>query len=179
MPLVRASFAVDPVTSPNLRLLDHFTEQVFQVVREIVPAAFHHDTVEDALAPGAIEFLPTLTSRRGQRDLVMLDIEVQHTSERHWIGTQAPAEAIWQALKELFPEGFTFNIWPKLVNAGWKADSPDDDLDVDMSMPAAMRRAKEALAKTEALQDRAGRIPEDANWDPTLLWYAHLAHARS
>ena len=132
MPLTRA------LLDPNAKIREY---DLYWALYEIIPAGFHCD--EGRLTPGSIEFIPHRVS--GSQWLtvdVVLDIEAFPYKERENLDERA--KNIKTALKGLFP-GVTFAVWPKLVNAGWASDSSDPDFDGDMSMPAAIERAKRRL----------------------------------
>ncbi len=131
MPLVLARFNIDKIDDDHL----------FVACREIVPAGFNSPM--GPLTPGSIKFCADpVTNPRHIVDDAFLDIEAFDFEDRRDLDDRA--KAIKGALKECFP-GCTFAIWPKLVTAGWSSDSTDPDFDGDMSMNAAIERAKLAI----------------------------------
>jgi hypothetical protein len=114
---------------------------------QIVPAAY--STEQGPQNPGSIFFLHHATTyaddMMGDDGLaidVLLDVEAYDLPDR--ADTEGRAAAIKDALTELFP-GFRFAVFLKLVKAGYASDVPDPDFDGDLSMPAAITRAREVI----------------------------------
>lgn len=127
MPLVRVTTTLD---LPKLAA----------ACSEIVPAAFN--SPQGRLSPGSIEFLGLITDK--DCDVMSVDtfveIEAFDYPDRA-TNLDERCSAVRQALKELFPN-HTFAVWGKLVKAGWSSDSSDPEFTGDMSMEAALERAK-------------------------------------
>lgn len=131
MPLVQARF--NPATiKPS---------ELFFACREIVPAGMNSPM--GPLTPGSIKFCadPTIDPRYIGVD-AFIDIEAYDYKDRRPLDDRA--SLIREALRECFP-GHDFAVWPKLVTAGWSSDDSDPEFDGDMSMPAAIERAKQAI----------------------------------
>lgn len=133
MPLTRAYYRQNAGLIP-----DH----LFEACREIVPAGLWSEMGQ--LTPGSIEFIAYRSSSNHLTVDVFVEIEAFAYEDRNNLDERA--ENIRAALKKLFPQ-LTFAVWPKLVNAGWAADSTDPEFDGDMSMEAAIARATVKLAE--------------------------------
>lgn len=133
MPLVRAYIS----SSYHPEVLEKLTGRLRTVCGEIVPAAFNSE--QGPLTPGSIEFVPQRVSSAGLTVDVLLDIEAFDYPDRANIDERCAA--IKSALRELFGR-YTFAVWGKLVKSGWASDSGDPEFDGDMSMPAAIERAR-------------------------------------
>lgn len=131
MPLVQARYVPGKITENEL----------FAACREIVPAGMH--SPKGPLTPGSIEFCadPVSNPRHITVD-AFLAIEAFNYKDRRDLDYRAAMMRM--ALSECFG-GRTFAVWPKLVTAGWSSDSTDPDFDGDMSMDAAIERAKQAI----------------------------------
>lgn len=138
MPLVRAHFQKATIEPVN------FGQMLFWALREIVPAAFNSE--QGPLTPGSIEYVIIDTPSYGLNVDCFIEIEAYHYEDRD-ANLDDRAEAVGLALKELLPEfpACTFAVWPKLVRAGWWSEVSDPDVDVDMSMEAALWRASGAI----------------------------------
>jgi hypothetical protein len=112
------------------------------VCDEIVPAAFNSE--QGPLMPGSIEFVLQHVSLASLTIDVLLDIEAFDYPDRANIDERCAA--IKSALREVFGR-YTFAVWGKLVKAGWASDSSDPEFNDDMSMPAAIERARIAIAR--------------------------------
>ena len=111
---------------------------LFLACRHVMPAGYNSPM--GRLTPGSIEF----DARRVFHDDylpvdVFLETEAFPYEDRENLDERA--ETMKAALKELFPK-HTFAVWPKLVNAGWASDSVDPSFGGDLSMPAAIERAR-------------------------------------
>lgn len=132
MPLVRV------IKQPHAGL---YEDDLFEACREVVPAGLNSPM--GPLTPGSIEFDASTSGRHKYLTVdVFLEIEAFSFEDRKNLDERA--ELIKVALKELFP-GVTFAVWPKLVKAGWASDSTDPEFDGDMSMPAAIERARDKI----------------------------------
>ena len=131
MPLVR------PIIRPNAPIR---ATELFEACFEIVPAGFNSPM--GPLTPGSIEFDSKRTERAKYLTVdVFLEIEAFPYEDRD---PQRIANDIHDALSELFP-GVSFAVWSKPVEAGYASDSDDPLFDGDMSMPAAIERAREKV----------------------------------
>ena len=131
MPLVQARFVPGKITA----------DELFVACREIVPAGFNSKM--GPLTPGSIEFCADPVSNPSHITVVaFLYIEAFDYKDRRDLDYRAAM--IRTALRECFGSR-TFAIWAKLVTAGWSSDSTDPDFDGDMSMDAAIARAKQAI----------------------------------
>ena len=133
MPLTRA------IIRPSARIWEH---KLFLACREVVPSGFN--SPEGKLTPGSLEF----DAKRSNRDSyltvdVFIEVEAFPYEDRENLDERAALIQI--ALGDIFP-GITFAVWPKLVKAGWASDSIDPEFDGDMSMVAAIERARAAIA---------------------------------
>ena len=139
MPLTRAYIVhdVENQDAESLKATDDLATQIFNVCREIVPAGMNSKM--GRLTPGSIEYFPHITSRMGMTVDVLIEIEAMYYKDRRNLNKRA--KNIKAALKKLFPE-LTFAVWPKLVQAGWASDSTDPEFDGDISMAAAIERAR-------------------------------------
>lgn len=142
MPLVRAYIGNDIKNGEleDVKALDDFIGELLAVCREIVPAGMNSKM--GPLAPGSIQFLPHVTARRGITVDVFLEIESYSLKDRKNVSKRT--KKIKTALNKLFPE-LTFGIWVKLVKAGYASDSVDPEFEGDMSMSAAIGRARVAI----------------------------------
>ncbi len=132
MPLVKA------LLRPSADITEY---DLFLACRHVMPAGYN--SPKGRLTPGSIEF----DARRVGNDNyltvdVLLEAEAFPYEDRENLDDRA--EMIKAALKKLFPE-HTFAVWPKLVVAGYASDSVDLEFDGDMSMPAALERARAAI----------------------------------
>lgn len=144
MPLVRVtqSYGDDHELPYRLRL----------ACEQIVPAAFNCSG-DGRLTPGSIRFFcSTFTAQDEVPVDVFVDIEAYDFPERA-DNLDARTNNVMFALKELFPD-LSFDIWPKLVKAGWATDVPDPDFEGDLSMEAAMDRARAVLSDLDAETSR-------------------------
>lgn len=134
MPLVRAYYTPGFYEVRELR----------EACKQIVPAAFYSPMGK--LAPGSIRFVSREFNLQDDwiPEDVLIEIEAQWYSDRN-VNLEVRVEHLIRALHELFPDA-TFALWPKLVTAGWATDVPDDEVEVDMSMPVAIARARDAIA---------------------------------
>lgn len=131
MPLVQTRFVPGKITA----------DELFVVCREIVPAGMHSPM--GPLTPGSIEFCADPVSNPSHITVdAFLDIEAFDYEDRRNLDERA--NNIRLGLRHLFG-GRNFAVWPKLVTAGWSSDSTDPDFDGDMSMEAAIERAKQAI----------------------------------
>lgn len=108
---------------------------------EIVPAVYHTD--KHPLTPGSIQFVPPVYGCSGLKDDVFIETEGFLYKDRVGLVTGDDAERprmMKAAFAALFPQ-LSFAVWPKLVKAGYAADSMDPEFAGDMSMEAAVHRA--------------------------------------
>lgn len=134
MPLVRARY------TPRF---NHQVADLREVCREIVPAAFNSE--KGRLTPGSIEFLADPIRSQSQLTVdVLLELEAFHYDDREDMDDRC--DYVRRAVEELFPN-FSCAVWGKLVTAGWSSPSSDPEFDGDMSMPAALERARAAIGK--------------------------------
>jgi hypothetical protein len=137
MPLVRVSRR----SSGSAMSAD--SDSLFLACRQIVPAAMN--SKEGRLTPGSIEFMVDWADTYLYLTVdIFIEIEAFHYDDRENLDERA--ESIRAALSDLFP-GVTFGVWPKLVKAGYAADSKDPEFDGDLGMPAALERAKRAIVE--------------------------------
>ncbi len=132
MPLVKA------LLRPGADIAEH---DLFLACRHVVPAGYN--SPKGRLTPGSIEF----DARRvGHGNYLTVDVllEAEAFPYKDRDNLDKRTKMIKAALKELFP-GVTFAVWPKLVRAGWASDSSDPEFDGDLSMPAAIERARAAM----------------------------------
>jgi hypothetical protein len=147
MPLVKAYFGHIPGGYVDKRDADtaqqgaDLLDSLSRVCWEIIPAAM--TSAMGPLTPGSIQFIGDATSAMAMTTDVVLEVEAYDFSDRHNLDDRA--EDIRMALRYLFPD-LTFAIWVKLVRAGYASYALDPDFDGDMSMPAAIARAKRRLA---------------------------------
>lgn len=140
MPLTRVIIAQDKMVE---RGGESVTEMLFTACCEIIPAGI--SSAEAPLTPGSIVYLPGQGLRRHLTVDVFVEIEAYYTVDR-FANLDERSATIGRALTDLFqPEGLSFAVWPKLVIAGWWREQPDPAFQGDMSMPAAIERAREDL----------------------------------
>lgn len=94
------------------------------------------------LSPGCIEFMCQDVDYGINTDVV-LDIEAYDYEDRAE-NREDRTEIIRATLRGFMPKS-TFIIWLKLVKAGFASDVKDEDLDCNMSMEAAIARAKHII----------------------------------
>lgn len=142
MPLVRVYVGndVDDGNFIDVDQLEETADDVFDACNEVVPAGVSSDM--GPLAPGCIQYFPELTKRKGMTVDVFVEIEAYEHEDR--MNVDERAEEIKKALSELFPR-LTFAVWLKLVKAGYASDSTDPKFNGDMSMNAAVQRARMEL----------------------------------
>ena len=135
-----------PVVHADIRR--HFSGSVNDIrliSEEVVPAGMNSPEDEDGkLCPGDIEFLTSRQDDEGLKTDILITItafsypgRIANKDERN--------DAIRAAYHELMP-GTTFAVFIIPVeNGSWSSDVPDDEVDVDMSMEAAIARARERM----------------------------------
>ena len=111
------------------------------VCRQLIPATYSTD--EHPVTPGSIIWTPPVTSSNSLEVNVFVESAGYYYYERADI-IEDRAKELKAAFSELFP-GYTFAVWPTLVHAGWAADYADPDFRGDLSMPAAVERARQAM----------------------------------
>ena len=139
MPLVRIYMR------PGCEISDDHLELASE---EIVPACYH--TKRHPLTPGSIQFVKPVRDCSGLKDDVFVETVGFFYHDRAEIIDEERAPLMGRAFEELFP-GVTFAVWPTLVTAGYWADSVDPSFDGDMSMPAAIERARAAIGAAQPL----------------------------
>ena len=117
---------------------DITTDDLFLACRQVVPAGINSDM--GRLTPGSIEFDAAFAAKDEYLTVdVFLEVEAFPFGDRENLDERA--EQIQIALGDIFPKR-TFAAWPKLVKAGWASDSTDPEFDGDLSILAAMERAR-------------------------------------
>ncbi len=113
------------------------------VCQEIVPAALN--TKLGKLTPGSIVYIDHTGAEADLGGVdIMVDVEAYDYPDRG--PAEQRAEVIRKALEGLFP-GYVFAVWVKLLNAGWSSGESEPGLDDDMSMRAAIDRARYAIGR--------------------------------
>jgi len=111
------------------------------VCRQLIPAVYSTD--KHPVTPGSIVWTPPVTNSNSLEVNVFIESEGYYYPERAEI-IEDRAKELRAAFAELF-HGYTFAVWPKLVHAGWDADYSDPDFKGDLSMAAAIERARKAM----------------------------------
>lgn len=114
---------------------------LMSICSEIVPAALNSKMGQ--LSPGCIEFIPQNVEYGIKTDIV-LDIEAYDYEDRAE-NIEDRANNIWVALRSLMPTS-TFTVWLVLAKAAFASDVGDENIVCDMSMEAAIARAKHIIA---------------------------------
>lgn len=148
MPLVQV-FA-----NPHTVGEDHVKDWFRLALWEIVPSALNSE--QGPLTPGSIAYAAAwIENTKGLTVDAFIRVEAFYYDDRA-ANLDVRAELIGQAMEELF-SGKTFAVWPVLVTAGWYRKQPDPNFDGDMSMPAALNRARHNLGRPATV--RGGPLP--------------------
>ncbi len=143
MPIVRAYVGTDPQSAlVKAQTFDNFTDAVYRAVQEVVPSAFN--SPEGPVAPGQIEFMAFSVSGKALKADVLVEVEAYDFPDRYK-NIDRRCKEVKEGLKKIFT-GKSFSVWGKLVKAGMAAgDTSVRDYRGDMSMEAAIKRAREAI----------------------------------